>query len=232
MRAAGLTQPASCHAFRHCFATHLLEDGYDTRTVQKLMGHKDVRTTMIYLHVLESGPHGVRSPADKLDLSALPAPELSRAAEAGAASPRRLAHPTPPVPERSAVERGADPLDLDIDVVLAPGEEPLPQGRRTRGPSKAPEPHLRVRLQRAPVRPETPGCSPSRPAYTGRPKAAILTAIPGTERGGAWLSPAPAGASGTHLAPNTSAEGCREPEPRRTASSYTEPSIRRYPGKQ
>jgi integron integrase len=63
---AGLIKRATCHTFRHSFATHLLEDGYDIRTVQELMGHKDVRTTMIYIHVLNRGPAGVRSPMDRL----------------------------------------------------------------------------------------------------------------------------------------------------------------------
>jgi integron integrase len=65
-QATGITKKVSCHTFRHSFATHLLESGYDIRTVQELLGHKDVKTTMIYTHVLNRGAMAVRSPLDQV----------------------------------------------------------------------------------------------------------------------------------------------------------------------
>jgi integrase len=66
VRKVGLAKRATCHTFRHSFATYLLENGYDIRTVQELLGHKDVKTTMVYTHVLNRGGRGGQSPMDAL----------------------------------------------------------------------------------------------------------------------------------------------------------------------
>jgi site-specific recombinase XerD len=66
VRAAGIVKPATCHTLRHSFATHLLMSGYDIRTVQEILGHKSVQTTMIYTHVLNRRGRGVQSPIDRL----------------------------------------------------------------------------------------------------------------------------------------------------------------------
>jgi site-specific recombinase XerD len=65
VKAAGIVKPASCHTFRHCFATHLLKRGYDIRTAQELLGHKDVKTTLIYARVMRKGANAVQSPLDQ-----------------------------------------------------------------------------------------------------------------------------------------------------------------------
>jgi site-specific recombinase XerD len=77
VRRSGIAKRIGPHTCRHCFATHLLESGYDIRTVQELLGHKDVTTTMVYTHVLNRGALGVKSPADLL---APPALSVSRPA--------------------------------------------------------------------------------------------------------------------------------------------------------